>query len=108
MTDDATPQQEKDYVRLMVVRSEEVQQAAATELTRRQHIRRLADKRRDHDAAHPETLFHYQPGELVWRRTKGWSAGGKLAPKAVGPYRVLRVKGVLGQRVTIEAVPAPG
>lgn len=53
-------------------------------------------------------MFHFQPGELVWKRAKGWAAGGKMAPKATGPYRVLRVRGVLGQIVTIEPLPDEG
>jgi hypothetical protein len=53
----------------------------------------------------PKTMFHFSRDELVWRRAKDWAAGGKLQPKAVGPFRVIDVSGKLGQRVTIEALP---
>jgi len=48
-------------------------------------------------AESPLTMFHFAEGELVWRRVKGWASGSKMAPKALGPYRVLQVAGVLGQ-----------
>ena len=49
----------------------------------------------------PTTFFHFHPTQLVLRRTK---TIGKLYPKAEGPYRVIKVSGRYGQRVTIELV----
>jgi len=48
-------------------------------------------------AESPLTMFHFAAGELVWRRVKGWARGSKMAPKAVGPFWVILVAGVLGQ-----------
>ena len=56
----------------------------------------------------PLTMVHFTVGELVWRRVKGWAAGSKLAPKALGPFRVLRVAGTLGQQVQVLALPQVG
>jgi len=53
-------------------------------------------------------MFHFQPGEKVWQRVKGWAQGSKLQPRAIGPFVVKRVKGLLGQRVVIVQCPQPG
>ena len=59
--------------------------------------RNLAGRR----TVHPTTFFHFHPTQLVLRRSK---TIGKLYPKADGPYRVTKVSGQYGQRVTIELV----
>ena len=89
-------------------RVEELRAVAQVELDRRQRVAQQALRRRDMAAEKPDILFHFQPGELVWMRAKGWAAGGKLKPKAVGPFRVLRVRGQLGQRVEVEQLPVEG
>lgn len=64
-----------------------------------------AQRRRDLRAVAPSTLYHFAVGDMVLRRAKAWAKGSKLAPKAEGPFRVVQVAGLLGQRVLIERVP---
>ena len=64
-------------------------------------IRRVLRKR-DLKSVAPATMFLFQPGDLVLQRAKAWNRGSKLAAKAHGPYRVVAVKGLLGQRGTVE------
>ena len=102
---DPTPEQEDAYTTALCSRVETLRETAQARLDVNVRAAQRDQTRRDKGGIDPTTLFHFQPGELVWRRAKGWLQGSKLQPKAVGPFRVLKFKGLLGQRVLVEALP---
>jgi hypothetical protein len=83
---------------LTLERVRRIREETAERLSRRDRLTRAAIRRRAERGEHPTTVFHFTPGQLVLRRVKRL---GKIAPKADGPYRVVAVKGLLGQRVMI-------
>ena len=96
LAEDATDEQELAYVEALFECMEALRTAAAERMSAGDRRVQQALRRRTGAAEAPTTLFHYRPGDLVWRKVKQWEKGGKLAPKTSGIYRVLKVRGVLG------------
>ena len=103
--DDATPAQEAAYTDGLYSIVKEVMDTTSVRLQHSDRLLRAAIRRRDARATPVDTLFHFAPGDLVLRKSRQWARGGKLNPKGDGVWRVLEVKGLMGQRVKIERVP---
>lgn len=86
-------------------RAQRIREATTARLLKRDRLTRAAMRQRAMAGEYPATMFHFRVGQLVMRRSRHL---GKLVPKADGPYRVVTVGGLLGQRVAITPVgPCP-
>ncbi|HLP30903.1 MAG TPA: hypothetical protein VK150_06040 [Geothrix sp.] len=104
---DATPAQEEAYLQAIIRRVEVIHDRTAARLTRHDKQLRAAQRRHDARAVAPATMFLFAPGDLVLQRTKAWHRGSRLTAKGHGPYRVLEVRGLCGQRVLVEPAEDP-
>jgi hypothetical protein len=63
--EDATPQEEADYMAAMARRIEEIRERTGASLSRRERLIQAALKRRDARGTTPETMFLFSAGDLV-------------------------------------------
>ena len=96
--DDPTPDSEEQFVEELFGLASRIREDTKERLEKRDRLTRAALRRRSMAGEYPTTMFHFRVGQLVLRRARHL---GKLSPKAEGPYRVVAVKGLLGQRVAI-------
>ena len=86
-----TPRQEETYFAAMAARVEDLAALGGERIAKLEQRIRSQTRAREKHLVQPTMLFHFEPGQLVSRRTRVFS---KLDPRSAGPYRVKDVTGL--------------